>query len=139
VHKEIQQRVLKVMKKNIGIALVLVVTVLSIYGWNWYQEKSSKIIRLTPETKKALKRETDAQREDSIVKPEPLSRGITSPSDEKNIYFGDLHIHTALSFDSYLFGNRVGLKDAYRFANAQAITTEAGEVMKLNRPWTLPR
>ncbi len=34
----------------------------------------------------------------------------------RNVYFGDLHVHTALSFDSYAFDVRNGPDEAYRFA-----------------------
>ena len=34
----------------------------------------------------------------------------------RNHYFGDLHVHTALSLDANLQGNRLSVSDAYRFA-----------------------
>jgi hypothetical protein len=36
-------------------------------------------------------------------------------------YFGDLHIHTRFSADAYIFGTRVGPRDAYAFATGSAI------------------
>jgi len=36
-------------------------------------------------------------------------------------YFGDLHIHTRFSADAYIFGTRVGPRDAYAFAKGAAI------------------
>ena len=36
--------------------------------------------------------------------------------------FGDLHIHTAVSADAYIYGTRVGPRDAYDFALGAAIT-----------------
>ncbi|MBT7371079.1 MAG: DUF3604 domain-containing protein, partial [Gammaproteobacteria bacterium] len=50
------------------------------------------------------------------------------------VYFGDLHVHTSLSFDSYLFGNRNGLDDAYRFANGLDLSIKTGEPVRLSRP-----
>ncbi|MET0660034.1 MAG: DUF3604 domain-containing protein, partial [Steroidobacteraceae bacterium] len=39
----------------------------------------------------------------------------------KNAYFGELHLHTAMSFDAFLFGERVFPEDAYRFAQGAEI------------------
>ena len=45
-----------------------------------------------------------------------------------------LHVHSRLSFDSYIFGNRWGLEDAYRFAQGAPLTNPGGEKMQLSRP-----
>ena len=39
----------------------------------------------------------------------------------RNPYFGDLHIHTRFSADAYIFGTRVGPRDAYAFARGATI------------------
>lgn len=39
----------------------------------------------------------------------------------RNAYFGDFHVHTALSFDAYVFDNRNDPAAAYRFAKGEAI------------------
>jgi hypothetical protein len=39
----------------------------------------------------------------------------------RNVYFGDLHVHTALSFDSYAFDVRNRPDDAYQFALGNAV------------------
>lgn len=51
----------------------------------------------------------------------------------KNLYFGDLHVHTALSADAYMNGTLASSDQAYRFAKGEAITI-AGRTMKLRRP-----
>ena len=36
---------------------------------------------------------------------------------ERNVYFGETHVHTSWSFDAYVFGNtKAGPEDAYKFA-----------------------
>lgn len=85
---------------------------------------------------KAVRAET-AQQQESLIevpKPQPQPRQIRSKNPDKNVYFGDTHIHTALSFDAYLGFNRLGLNDAYRFANGEALTLVTGETMQLSRP-----
>ena len=51
-----------------------------------------------------------------------------------NAYFGDLHVHTVLSFDAYLFGTRRTPDDAYRFAKGEAIEHATGFRMQLKKP-----
>ena len=37
-------------------------------------------------------------------------------------YFGDTHLHTALSPDAGLAGTKLGLDEAYRFARGETVT-----------------
>jgi hypothetical protein len=39
----------------------------------------------------------------------------------RNLYFGDLHVHTALSFDAHMFDVRTTPADAYRFARGAEV------------------
>ena len=52
----------------------------------------------------------------------------------KNVYWGDTHLHTGLSMDAGLFGARLGLDDAYRFARGDEVTASSGQPAKLGRP-----
>jgi len=57
--------------------------------------------------------------------------GRTFPS---QVFWGDTHLHTALSMDAGAFGNRLGLDEAYRFARGEEVTTATGLKAKLSRP-----
>ncbi len=48
--------------------------------------------------------------------------------------WGDSHLHTALSMDAGAFGNRLGLRDAYRFALGQEVVSSTGIPVRLSRP-----
>ncbi len=48
--------------------------------------------------------------------------------------WGDSHLHTALSVDAGGFGNRLGLRDAYRFAIGEQVTASSGQPVRLARP-----
>jgi len=51
-----------------------------------------------------------------------------------NVYFGDTHLHTGMSFDAGAFGARLLPKDAYRFARGEEVTSSTGLQVKLSRP-----
>jgi len=51
----------------------------------------------------------------------------------KTAYFGDLHVHTSLSFDAYIGGTVATPSDAYSFAKGNAIDI-FGKKKKLKRP-----
>jgi len=57
-----------------------------------------------------------------------------APNPDKNLYWGELHLHTAESFDAALFGNSLGVEDAYRFASGEPLRSPGGELMQLSRP-----
>ena len=56
------------------------------------------------------------------------------PNPDKNAYFGDLHVHTANSFDAYTFGTISTPADAYRFAQGEAIPHPTGYKIQLKKP-----
>ena len=49
-------------------------------------------------------------------------------------YFGDLHVHSAWSLDSYINFNRVGPRDTYRYALGEAVVLSGGRVARIDRP-----
>ena len=50
------------------------------------------------------------------------------------VYWGDTHLHTGLSVDAGLFGARLGLDDAYRFARGEEVMASSGQPARLGRP-----
>jgi len=50
------------------------------------------------------------------------------------VYWGDTHLHTALSFDAGAFGARLMPEDAYRFARGEEVISSKGIKAKLSRP-----
>ena len=45
-----------------------------------------------------------------------IATGAAAQNRERHAYFGDLHVHTKLSFDAYIFNVRATPDDAYRYA-----------------------
>jgi hypothetical protein len=66
---------------------------------------------------------------------EPSSdRGATRPAIER-VFWGDLHLHSNLSPDAYIFENRMlGPSEAYQFAAGESVLSSTGTLAKLDRP-----
>jgi len=48
--------------------------------------------------------------------------------------WGDSHLHTSLSMDAGLFGNRLPPGDAYRLARGEEVVSSTGQSLRLSRP-----
>jgi len=55
-------------------------------------------------------------------------------SADKMALYGDLHVHTQLSFDAYIFGTRSTPDTAYRFAKGEPLKHPGGFDMQLRKP-----
>ncbi len=54
------------------------------------------------------------------------------------VFFGDTHLHTALSLDAGAAGATLLPADAYRFAKGEEVTGASGQKAKLSRPARFP-
>lgn len=75
-------------------------------------------------------------RGNEVLPHEPgiLDRRRLPANPERNAYFGDLHVHTANSFDAYSFGTTATPADAYRYAQGQALRHPVGFEVRLQQP-----
>ena len=74
---------------------------------------------------------------DEIIKfPAPPKPSVDRPAHNPNrsAYFGDLHVHTTLSFDASAFGTTATPADAYRYAQGEAIKHPSGFEVQLAQP-----
>ena len=70
----------------------------------------------------------------SALAAEPYSPHVGQAYPD-NVYWGDTHVHTALSADAYLFGTRLMPDDAYRFAKGEKVRAAGGGgEVRLHRP-----
>ena len=50
-----------------------------------------------------------------------LTETVIKENPDKQVYFGNLHVHTSWSFDGYINGSLTGPEDAYRWAKGESI------------------
>jgi len=70
----------------------------------------------------------------SFAAPERRNDNRPEANPERNAYFGDLHVHTTLSFDASAFGTTATPADAYRYAQGEAIRHPGGFEVQLAQP-----
>lgn len=122
------------MKKPLALAAIAVVIVGGYKGYTFYQQKTALLNANSAENIAKLKVEASKQNEDAIYKPPAAAeKNYPASNANRNLYFGDLHIHTSRSFDAYLSGNRYDMPVAYKFARGEAVTTASGEVAQLHQ------
>jgi hypothetical protein len=71
--------------------------------------------------------------------PSPIGepdRATESPNPLRNLYFGEQHLHTQASPDSFAVGNRGTWEDAYNYAVGKEVTlSTTGEKMRKSTPY----
>lgn len=95
---------------------------------------SSISLPKTEEDIAELKASAEAQKEAAYYRPERKALEPQGANPLNNVYFGDLHVHTDLSTDAYLFGNRLDVDTAYRVAKGESVLLRTGERVELTRP-----
>ncbi|MGD9809800.1 MAG: DUF3604 domain-containing protein [Sphingobium sp.] len=77
----------------------------------------------------ASDRTTGEKAPDHVFPTEPIAK--TPPNPLRNVYFGDLHLHTRNSFDAYIFNVRATPGDAYTYAKGGTIKHALGFDLKM--------
>ena len=52
----------------------------------------------------------------------------------QRVFWGDTHVHTSISTDAGMVGNRIGPDEAYRFARGETVVASSGVRARLQRP-----
>ena len=121
------------MLKKIGLGFVILL--LAVVGFVWVKlliPFQASADQNGPDT---AARDYALQDDSKLTLPSPQSAIYqAAPNPDMNLYWGELHLHTAESFDATLFGNTLSIEDAYRFAIGEPLSTPGGEVMQLSRP-----
>ena len=62
-----------------------------------------------------------------VYAQQPASTGTPPPS-QRRAFFGELHLHTAMSFDAWTFGTKIMPDQAYKFARGETVMVPAGQI-----------
>ena len=62
--------------------------------------------------------------------PPAAAHGSVAPPSARRAYFGELHLHTTLSFDAWTFGTKTTPDQAYRFARGETVMIPAIQVAR---------
>lgn len=114
--------------------LVAIILVGAVGGYAWVQKRLNAPVGGGEAEMAALRNEVEAQNESAFYQPEPKAAIYQARNALKNVYFGDLHVHSDLSFDSYISGNRLTIDDSYRVAKGAMVENAVGEIIRLTRP-----
>ena len=116
--------------------ILLCVLVLLLIGgiWLWFSlgQPLSELVSAT--SPKTAARDYALQDDSRVVVPAPQPAPQQPYDPLKNLYWGELHVHTQESFDARLFGTTLTVEDAYRFAGGAPLRGDGGELMQLSWP-----
>jgi len=119
------------LKKTLLGLLALVVLAVVLLWWTVGRPFYEAAQQFTPATAP----EDYALQDDSLVKvPTPLDLVPQDYNPLKNVYWGEVHVHTRESMDAIIFGTTATIEDAYRFARGEPLLSPGGETMQLSRP-----
>ena len=119
--------------KVIIISGILLIVAIALTAYIYFQNFLNSPL-ISNERIEVLKEDVKNQNEKAFEQFDFIQGTKVPVNKSKNLYFGDLHVHTSESFDAFIFGNRLGMKEAYEFARGKEIYNVSGEKMQISRP-----
>lgn len=82
------------------------------------------------------KEKSSIEANNNIIDSVALAKNSTSPTyyENKQVFWGDTHFHTAISGDAFGGGTRLSPEDSYRLAIGEKINSNTGQEVQLVRP-----
>lgn len=114
-----------------GFSLFVIVAAAA--GFLYVQSRLSTPL-VTDEHIEQMKIAASLEDESAFLMPASQPAVLSEANALNNVYFGDLHSHSNLSFDAYIFGTRMGVGESYQFAKGEPIESTVGERMQLSVP-----
>lgn len=114
-------------------SIVGVAVVVAAFGYFYVQQRLAAPL-VSEAAVAQLKSDAAAEDESAFDIPDAKPAAYPAPNPLKNVYFGDLHTHSNLSFDAYIFGTRLTVDQAYRIAKGEAVVNTVGNKVQLATP-----
>ncbi|MDX1734528.1 MAG: DUF3604 domain-containing protein [Halioglobus sp.] len=119
------------LKKTLLGFVVLVLLAVLLLWWKFLGPLYEAAQQIVPDTAA----EDYALQDDSRIRIPPTLDLVPQPYNPlKNVYWGEVHVHTTESMDAVVFGTTATIEDAYRFARGRPLRSPGGEMMQLSRP-----
>jgi len=71
---------------------------------------------------------------EQIRNQDPHYSPVANQPLQKQVFWGDTHLHSNFSMDAFIFGNTLGPDDAYRFAKGEKVMATKGQPAQLREP-----
>lgn len=118
--------------------LMLALVAIAFYGgWLFNQQSGVSGIteaRDTNPTLQAKAEKTGYVAAVQIRNQDPHYSPVADQPLQKQVFWGDTHLHSNFSMDAFIFGNTLGPDDAYRFAKGEKVMATKGQPAQLREP-----
>ena len=115
------------------VLIIIAVAVILVACESSNQDKDSTSLSIAKSTQNQVSTELPIDSEEEVSIQIDERETCSNHNPWRNAYFGDLHIHTALSLDAYQQDVRTMPKDAYDFAMGKVISFH-DRTVKMDRP-----
>jgi hypothetical protein len=117
---------------NLKNSLIIALIVIAFYaGWSFNQD-----LKVGVETP-ALQAKADKTGyvvAEQTRNQDPHYSPVADQPLQKQVFWGDTHLHSNFSMDAFIFGNTLGPDDAYRFAKGEKVMATKGQPAQLREP-----
>ncbi len=119
-------------------SLIVALIAIAFYGgWSFNQQPEVSRISDANQPNPALQAKAD--RAGYVVaeqtrNQDPHYSPVADQPLQKQVFWGDTHLHSNFSMDAFIFGNTLGPDDAYRFAKGEKVMATRGQPAQLREP-----